>query len=288
MRNLKTIFVFAILNLASLYHPAESQPYINLFSGRYSKSPDAGIFRRDKQAVTLAYTGLSANIPIQIKKNKLLLLLSPAWEAWHSDYPAIPDSSDSYQSLLFQLTLVNTLYNGEWSIALSVIPRINGEGLGDRGNKQIGGALLASYKANNELTLKFGVYANSEFFGPFIMPLGGIDWKINSRLNLFGVLPGNLVLEQKLGSRIYGGCNFRAITNSYARGGSRYWRVDENQLGIFLDFYPLQKVVLNLEAGHSLFRRIRTERWKERYSASLPVNDNWYIKLMAAFRIRLR
>ena len=77
------------------------------------------------------------------------------------------------------------------------------------------------------------------------MPLAGIDWKINARNNLFGILPGNLTYEHKINEHFYYGANFRAITNSYAKSNG-YWLIDENQLGLHLDTYLTKNLVLNV------------------------------------------
>ncbi|MBK8521472.1 MAG: hypothetical protein IPL54_11610 [Chitinophagaceae bacterium] len=122
---------------------------------------------------------------------------------------------------------------------------------------QVGGAFIISNTRNENLTWKLGIYVNNELFGLFVMPLSGIDWRINARNNLFGILPGNLTYEHKINDHFYYGANFRAITNSYAKSNS-YWRIDENQLGLYLDTYFNKNLVLNIEAGHSLFRKIRT------------------------------
>lgn len=46
-------------------------------------------------------------------------------------------------------------------------------------------------------------------------------------------------------------------------------------------------LVLNIEAGHSLFRKIRTgEKHVTRYDAD--VNDNFYVKAVFAYRVRFK
>jgi hypothetical protein len=61
--------------------------------------------------------------------------------------------------------------------------------------------------------------------------------------------------------------------------------VDENQLGIFADWYVTKKIVFNIEAGHSVFRKIRTGIKNETRS-DWQANDNMYAKLGLAYRIR--
>jgi hypothetical protein len=126
---------------------------------------------------------------------------------------------------------------------------------------------------------------NNEFFNVFVMPLAGIDWKINDRNILFGVLPGSLTYEHRINTHFYYGANFRAITNSYYTAPG-YWRINENQLGLYLDTYVTKTIVLNIESGHSLFRKVETGI-KHISKRNADVNDNFYFKLSLAYRIRL-
>jgi hypothetical protein len=61
--------------------------------------------------------------------------------------------------------------------------------------------------------------------------------------------------------------------------------VDENQVGIFADWYVSGKVVFNIEAGHSVFRKIRTGT-KNKARTDWQANDNMYLKFGLAYRIR--
>ena len=124
------------------------------------------------------------------------------------------------------------------------------------------------------------------------MPLFGIDWQIDKKNCLFGVLPGNLIFQHFASPMLAYGVSFRAQTNSYNKPSANFIRFDENQLGGFLDFYLQKHVVMNLEAGHSMLRQIRTGKLKDcnckgRY-IDLKANDNIYLKLSLAYRIALR
>ena len=76
------------------------------------------------------------------------------------------------------------------------------------GEYQFGGYAIANYKKNARLTYKMGVYINGDFFGLFVIPLLGIDWQINEKDNLFGVLPASLNYEHKLNNHFYTGAVF--------------------------------------------------------------------------------
>jgi hypothetical protein len=143
------------------------------------------------------------------------------------------------------------------------------------GEWQFGGFLTASYKKSATLTYKLGVYLNGDFFGLFVMPLVGIDWQINDKENLLGVLPAQLTYEYKLSKHFYTGAVFRTFTNSYHDSADHYMRIDENQIGVFYDTYMNKNILLKLEAGHSVLRKIRTD---PRYEINNMWNnqDNFY------------
>ena len=61
----------------------------------------------------------------------------------------------------------------------------------------------------------------------------------------------------------------------------------DNQLGAYYDFYLTKHLVINGEAGHSILRKIRTGKYKEK-GEKLDVNDALYFKASIAYRMRLR
>src|SRR5690606_12594373 len=112
---------------------------------------------------------------------------------------------------------------------------------------QFGGVLLAGVALKPNRQIRLGAYANAEFFGFFIVPLLGLDWRIDDRNYVFGVLPGRITYEHKWGERWYGGMTFRAPTNSFRLPDGRFLRVDDNQLSLFLDYYVTPRFCLTLE-----------------------------------------
>ncbi len=189
-------------------------------------------------------------------------------------------------ALHYQLRFPKQFPNTKWAFLLTGIVRMHDSNINKKTKIQVGGAFIVSNKRNEKLTWKLGIYVNNDLFGVFVAPLIGLDWKINNRNMLFGVLPGNLTYEHKINEHFYYGANFRAITNAYGNTNG-YWRIDENQLGIYLDTYFNKNFVLNIEAGHSLFRKIRTGiKQVTKYDAY--VNDNFYVKSSLAYRVRFK
>lgn len=269
--------------VASLFsYKTIAQPYLDIANIKYTNSPNAGLINQNKNDVKIQYYGIGTNLPIQFKNKKDALILSPFFEIWSSNVNT--NKRQNYYSVALPVSLSKTIPYTKWSILLTGIVRMNDSSINRKTNMQVGGAFIICKKRNENLTWKLGLYINNELFGLFVIPLAGIDWRINERNNLFGVLPGNLTYEHKINDHFYYGANFRAITNSYEKSNG-YWRIDENQLGFYLDTYFNKNLVLNMEAGHSLFRKIRTGV-KDNFKLDENVNDNFYLKLVFAYRVR--
>ncbi len=271
----------------------QAQPLIDLVNMKYTTSPDACLVRRNKQAASFENYSINLNLPFIFRKDSSVLVLRPFAEIWHIKMDGTPYLPSAYQSLGLQTSFIKPV-SQHWTVTISVIPRWNGYGDHLFTNSfQMGGALLATYRTRATLTFKFGIYYNSEFSGPFIMPLMGIDWRINARNNLFGVLPGSMSWEHKASQRFYYGATFRAVTNSYRSGfinnQSYFMRVDDNQLSLYADYYIAKRVVFIAEAGHSVLRKIRLgyDGGQQKYFYTDKINDNLLFKLACAYRLRL-
>jgi len=148
--------------------------------------------------------------------------------------------------------------------------------------------------------LKFGIYYNKEFFGNYFMPLAGIDWQINDKNTLFGVLPGNFVFEHKVSKSFRYGSAFRALTNSYrlettdpcGNGdctGQNYLRIDDNQLGAYADTYLSKRIVLSAESGYTILRRYRFGfKGESIHQKTDYYCDNFYFRASLVYRMALR
>ncbi len=263
-------------------YQAMTQPYLDVVNGKYSNSPSAGMLNQDKNDVKLQYSGVHTNIPVQFRNKKDALIFSPYYEKWWVQVTT--GNVQGYSGIGLPVSFIKTLPSSKWGFLLNGILRMNDSTISKKNNVQAGGALVVTYKNRETLTWKLGLYMNNELFGLFVIPLAGIDWRINATNNLFGILPGNLTYEHKVNRHFYYGACFRAITNSYGKAGG-YWRIDENQLGFYADAYLTNHLVLNAEAGHSLIRKMRNGV-KNTVKTDLRVNDGVYFRLSLAYRVR--
>lgn len=292
MRN-GLVFAVFILSISISF----AQPYVDVLHVRTLQSPDIGLLRRNKDKNSFQQFSAGLTLPIRFKKTGGALVLSPSFENWQVKLPgftqqAIPSigREDFFPSgIALPITLLTPVRHSGFLINTTVILRSYAEKITLPGSFQAGGLILVNYKINPKLTVKAGLYYNREAFGDFFMPLGGLEYKVDSTLQVWGTLPGSFFIEKQLKKRWYAGLTFKAVTNSYQLFHLQYLQVNDNQLSLFSDYYITKNIVLNAEAGHSLFRRIRIGNTGKirQYVYDAKTNDNLLFRISAAYRVRL-
>ncbi len=123
-------------------------------------------------------------------------------------------------------------------------------------NWQYGCYFLESYRLNEKLKFKAGLYYNREAFGDFFVPLLGLDWDATNRIKLYGTLPANYKIEYNIvKNKLYAGLNFKTNTVSFnlsEKTGHNYVRYDDIHLKLFTDFFVYKKILIFVEIGYLL------------------------------------
>ncbi|QEC68447.1 hypothetical protein FRZ67_14455 [Panacibacter ginsenosidivorans] len=261
-----------------------AQPYVDPLNIRYTHAFKG----KNKPATPFQHLYLGSDLPVKLKNNALFVF-SPFYESWNIDSADKKDFLPEVSSIAFPIIAQIPLQNKSLSLTLAAIPKFNSEGLKLNGNTfQMGGIATINYKYNETLKYKLGVYVNSDQFGLFVIPLGGVDWKINAHNYLFGLLPGRLTYEHKITDHFYTGVNFRALTFSYLLNNGSYLRIDDNQLSAYLDCYATKNVVISTEAGYGIMRKLRAGNGHNKnYTTDYNWGDGLFVKLCASYRIRL-
>ena len=259
------------------------QPYVDPLQVRFTNG-----FRNNnstERGTPFTHLWAGSDIPVKLAP-ETYLLLSPYYENWQLDSGKRENIVPGVHSLSLPVGLLLPLKNKKWSLSLTAILRSNAEKLLADKTIQAGGAGFLSYEKAKGKKLRFGLYINSDFFGLFVMPLAGADWRINKRNYLFGLLPGRFTWEHQFNNRLFGGLTFRAITNSYRLRNGNYLRIDDNQLSGFLDIYLSRRICLTVEPGYGIMRKLRTGVEKREYFPGKNWEDGFFIKLSTAYRIR--
>jgi hypothetical protein len=269
----------------------QAQPYLDLGQVTFWASPG-----ENNQPKKFNQLRSQFNLPIINKKDSSVFLINPIWE---ERWIQVNDTSRNVnlRGLITWFTYTHKL-GKKWSLMIAAIPRWVGEpSVQFSEGFQMGGAVLLTRKFKPGLQLKAGMYYNKEFFGNFFLPLVGIDWQINKKMNLFGILPGSLTFEHRVTDRLAWGTALRTFTNSHrlVEGSlvqfEDYIRINDVQLGIYSDFYLTKKIVFNLEAGHTLLREFSSAKEGLTGKDNLTVladKDNFYFKASLQYRLRFR
>lgn len=209
---------------------------------------------------------------------------------------ANPSQSYNLYSLGLPLGIQLQSKNEKWKYTGIVIPRINSD-LKDNldFDMQLGGIGLITRVFSNTLQVRAGLYYNSEYWGPFFMPLLGVDWKVNEKFRMYGTLPGNYRFEYQLGKKLYMGIGFRSAQRSFRlqkKYNDDFVRVKENQLKVYLEGFVFNRVVLGVDIYRSInYNLISYDYFETKTITSRPLlfsksKDAYGATVNLSYRIR--
>ncbi len=244
----KKFFSFLLFSFAITITETNAQRYTELFSlNRQS------YLSRSSASLQLNNLTCNAVIPI-VRKNGDVFLIRNSFEQidlqqsiaseklWSIALPMGYQWTSKKRSNLRWLSLVIPKWAGG-----------NHRSISDFSGWQYGIYTLATWTKSTTFQYKFGVYVNQEFFGTFVVPLVGLDWKVNERFQIFGTLPNSMKLHYQLKpSRWNIALAYRSMTRSFRNELSNHW-VRYNEMGVkaLLEF-QLKQSVFFAEWGYFL------------------------------------
>jgi len=279
----KLLIILLLIGINKVY----PQAYVDIASIRKAYSPEFGLGSTQSQKNNTEYLFTGINIPLQFKKLNMVVTVSPYYENWHIN---------SYDSLNFNLKglgfpiTINKQFNEKWGFGTTLFFRKNTDDLGTNYSTQIGVLATVNYVVNERLKIKPGLYYNKEFWGNFFLPIVGIEYYPNENLKIWGNIPATLFVEKKIRKNWYLSFLVRGVNNSYTLTEKEYLYINETQVGLVSDWYMFKNFVVALEAGHSLFRNIRTGEINldRAYILQENMRNNVYFRVNTSYRIRLQ
>ena len=298
-------FIAIALFAATLVIPEfiYGQPFIDLFRVQKSWFNEAAYKNDPNASLTQSSSTVNLFVPIVFKNKNVLFIGYDYFE--NGFYYQSDTSYHKYlQQHLLELGFTKKWSGTPWVSTFMLLPRLSGDFNGIKSSElQPGGVVVMTYKKRNSLKFKFGIYYNREFYGNSFLPLLGIDWKINNRLYMFGVLPGSMNFEYKLSEKFYTGLAYRNSTITYRIKGEpeKYYILEgnsmlgNNTLYPFIHYYMAKNFVIYAGAGMSLFHYFQMYNADEKkitqtasnYRIFNEVRDGAFFQLGAAFRIRM-
>lgn len=266
-----------------------AQPFVDLINLSFYKSEPTSFFKDDDNAFYSNSFSVSTTLPLELDSNNIISF-NPYADRHHFRLRTESEST-RYMGLGMPVFFIHQWKNPAWKTSAGIIFRNNhkNEPAWNKKSFQYGGVLLNTYGKKESFKIKFGVYVNTEFYGLYVTPLLGIDWRADRKLNIFGVLPGNMNIEYKLHKSVHTGISFKGSITSYRVEDEFFYRIDDNYIKLYADLYMTKQLVLFGEYGHSVLRRVRSGKrinHKTKYLSDDTANG-YFFRLGFAYRLRL-
>lgn len=126
------------------------------------------------------------------------------------------------QGIVLQTGLYHK-FNDKRGIQVLFSPRLMSDFKNISGSHfQFGGTVLYENKYNENLTISFGAMFNQELFGPYLVPLVNLYWKLNNRWSITGLLPVYSKISYKVSENFSFGFNHFGLVTTYKLGEEAY------------------------------------------------------------------
>lgn len=298
---LNRIYLIFILMIFSELIAA--QDYIDIFKSDYAISP-SNVF--DSSTTSTSLQEINGDLTVPLKVNDRFAILTGIT---YENISASFDPSKGKESVT-GLTLklgANFKHNSKWSGTYLFLPKISSD-LEQISNRdfQFGGAVLMKYAKSEHFNYKFGMYANKELFGTFIVPIFGFYYQDPSeKFEAKVLLPLSVDLNYSITKAFKFGLNFNGQIRSYdldntqESGGDQYLVKSANDVYAYFQFGTKKGIHIQLGFGHSVGRsyRIYDEKvsWgvplayfgDNRKQLNLDFSDGWLMKASVFYRMKL-
>lgn len=144
-------------------------------------------------------------------------------------------------------------------IQILLVPRYTTDFEGSRSeNWQLGAIGLYEHRMSSRLLMRFGMMYNGELFGPLLVPLVYMDWQLNNRWSITGLMPISLKVNYKVSDWLTAGYSHFGFITTYAinQPGFEKDYIERNSIDetLFLRWKLMGNLHLETRFGYSLSR----------------------------------
>jgi hypothetical protein len=261
---MKKINLLLVLTLFTVV--ANAQKYTDLFSAGVQYSP-SNAYKTGNATCDIIDQNYGAKAPLKVNATDYALV---GFSANHLSFSgdSVPGGS-SFTALTLQLGYIANF--GRYNLTVVALPKISSDFAEVSGRSfQMGGLAVFSVKHSDNFKLKYGCYYNQEFFGPLIVPIIGLDWKVNEKFRVFGNLPITATAEYTFSNRFSGGFFFNTNTASYLYDKERtYVHKSTQELSAFGDLYVTKNLVFQTKFGYTVGRKYELYHFDDKIDAKL-------------------
>jgi len=297
---LKKLLLIPFLLFLAMFSIAQQTFTVAEFN--YMLSPNNSYVQKDTTSNAQFYSGF-VTAPIVINE-KGTVLAGIRGNIWKVKYTPELDWPETYYSSGLSLGY-NHQFNKNKSFLFILLPRLNSDFRNINSNAmQL--ALFTTYskRSSEKFLWKVGVYFSTEFFGPFVVPLFGLNWDVTSKLNIRGDLPIYAKIKYKVGNSFSAGLGYIALVSSYRLTGefddaytSRY----AIEPYAFAEVKFLKQLYFNAKFGYTMGRKYpiyeKDDRldWQlsfikfgdDRTQRNPEIEDNLFFELGLAFKVEV-
>jgi len=261
----KPQFTFKVILLLFLFlngftHKAHSQNYVDLAKIWYANTP-LNQFDSSEAETRVREYGMDVNLPIVLKE-RYTFLTGFTFGSSSARVSSENDDISSVYTVLLKLGM-NIEHSEKWTGTYLFMPKLSSDLKQiSRKDFQFGGLVLIDYKKREKIKYRFGLYYNSELFGPYFVPLFGIYYKSHSdKFEINATLPVWLDLNYRFVTWFRLGTNFSGLTRTfninepqYAENGE-YLVKQSNEIYLYGQFEILKSLIIQTKIGYSIGRR---------------------------------
>jgi hypothetical protein len=209
---------------------------------------------------TTSYTGYfsgSISYPI-VLNDKSTIITGIRGNSWTVKY----DPEQIWPTNFYSLGLTlgyNHNFSEDKSFVFILLPRLNSDYKSINSNAlQLGFLTTYNKRSSEKFLWKVGVYFNTEFFGPFVVPLFGLNWNVSEKLYIAGDLPIWAKINYQVSKPFALGVGYKALVGSYRLSGDfndAYTSRFAIEPYFYLDFEIAKNIYLNGKAGYTMGRK---------------------------------
>ena len=140
---------------------------------------------------------------------------------------------------------------------------------------QFGGVAMYEVTYHSDLSLSYGVMYNQELFGPYVIPVLKMNWQLNNRWQISGLLPVYSKISYQATPNLHVGINHFGLVSTFKLGDLAYHGdyVERRSIdmGLFGKLNLGNNLYLEGRIGYSLDRRYEQYGESDKIDLALPV-----------------
>lgn len=266
-------FFLALCCFCSLF--SYSQNYIDLLKINAGTTP-LNTFDSSGTASVLNEYGVDVTLPIKINDNTAFLT-GFGYENFQTKL-FTQQHTQSLSAIALKLGLSHN-FNEKLSTTVVLLPKL-ATNFGPITGKdfQVGALAFFKYKAKPNLNFRYGLYYNTESFGPLFVPLLGLYYlSKNQKFEITAMLPISADINYRIIKLLSVGVNFNGQTKSYHATNinpglkSAYVVRQTNEVFTYFKFNFGKSIIFQTKVGQSFGRKFRVYNDDDKVDFALPL-----------------